>query len=104
MPLPAALPPLALKLGGYALTAAVAWSAARRVEMAGPRAAAREATLDEMPEGATLTRAQEDDRARLDLDARLRREFRLGPDGPGFAADLSAMARLRLKRLAARRG
>lgn len=93
------LPPLAMRLGGYALTAAAAWAAARRVSANGPRSEAREASLDRVPDGVDLTRSQEGDAARMDLDARLQRDLRLGENGPGIAADLSAMARLRVRRL-----
>ncbi|MGG7566394.1 hypothetical protein ACQ5SO_09565 [Rhodovulum sp. DZ06] len=100
MPLPvAALPPLALKLGGYALVAAAAWTAARKLPADAPRDAGREAALDGMPEGVRLTRASLGDDARMDADARLARVLRLGPNGPGVAAEFTGLARLRLRRL-----
>ena len=104
MPLPvAALTPVALKLGGYALVAAVAWTAARRVPAEGPRCDRREGALDDLPEGARLTRAQSGDDARMDADARLRRVVRLGAGGPGIAAEFAGHARLKLRRVRAGR-
>ena len=104
MPLPvAALTPVALKLGGYALVAAVAWGAARRVPAEGPRCARREGALDDLPEGARLTRASAGGDARLDADARLRRSVRLGAGGPGVAAEFAGQARLKLRLLRAGR-
>lgn len=99
MPLPLALPPLALKVGQFAIVAAVAWGASRRVHAAGPRAEARETALDGVEGGIDLTRASVPGAARMDLAAATRRSLRLGPDGPGLEADLSLLGRLRLRRI-----
>jgi hypothetical protein len=99
MPLPLALPPLALKAGQFALVAAVAWRAARHVHAAGPRAETREDALDTVEGGIDLTRAAVPGAARMDLAAATRRSFRLGADGPGIEADLSLLGRLRLRRI-----
>jgi hypothetical protein len=99
MPLPLALPPVALKVGQFALIAVMAWSAARHVHGAGPRAEAREAALDDVAPGAEFTRATVAGAARMDLAAATRRSLRLGAQGPGIEADLSLLARLRLRRI-----
>lgn len=99
MPLPLALPPMALKAGQFAFVAVMAWSAARHVHGAGPRAEAREAALDDVDAGVDFTRAAVPDAARMDLAAATRRSLRLGAQGPGVEADLSLLARLRLRRI-----
>lgn len=101
MPLPLALPPLAIKVGQFALVAVMAWSAARHVHGAGPRAEARERALDDVELGADFTRATVPGAARVDLAAATRRAVRLGRNGPGVEADLSLIARLRMRRLRA---
>jgi hypothetical protein len=103
MPLPFALTPIAFKAGQFALVAVAAWSAARHVHAAGPRAEAREAALDGVAEGIDLTRATAPGAARVDLGAATRRGLRFGARGPGVEADLSIIARLRLRRLHAGR-
>jgi hypothetical protein len=101
MPLPFAVPALAIKAGQFAVVAAVAWRAARHVHAAGPHAEAREAALDGVGAGFDLTRAAVPGAARMDMAAGMRRSLRLGPDGPGIEADLSLLARLRLRRIPA---
>lgn len=79
----------------YGAVAALAYAAAHRAR---PRRLhpAAEAVLDQMPEGATLGHAP----GQMNGTARWRRTIRLGAQGPGMEIDLSALARLRIRKTA----
>lgn len=89
------LAPIAGLILRYGAVAALAYAAASRAR---PRRLhpASEDALDQMPEGATLGHAP----GQLNGTARWRRNIRLGPDGPGIEIDLSALARLRIRKTA----
>ena len=57
---------------------------------------ATEAAMDQMPEGTTVGHAP----GQLNATGRWRRNIRLGPNGPGMEIDLSALARLRIRKTA----
>lgn len=77
----------------YGAVAALAYAAAARAR---PRRLhpATEDALDQMPEGATVGHAP----GQINSTARWRRTIRLGPQGPGMEIDLSALARLRIRK------
>ena len=108
MPLPAAFAPLAapwaMKTAAAAATGLALWQAARRARWSQTRAETAEAALDAVPEGAEWGWSVDHDRqtARADARAAWRGTLRWGAAGPGFAYDLSGLARARLARLPAR--
>jgi hypothetical protein len=94
-PMPVALAPLALtalRIGAAGLL--VAALAARRGRA--PLDEAREAALDDLPEGGSLT--LDPDARRMDAAGRWRRTLRLGADGPGLMLEAAALLRLRIRR------
>lgn len=98
MPLPlAVVAPIALRYGGVALAS---WAVARGVNTIrnataeGARSQAAEDALDQTPEGATLRREADQGNA----TARMKRVLRW-KDGSGVEIDISALARIRLRRL-----
>ncbi|MCC6007442.1 MAG: hypothetical protein JJU40_07175 [Rhodobacteraceae bacterium] len=95
MPLPAAAPIAATALK-YAAVAAAAWWAVRRLPQ-GRIDQRWEDALDGVDEGLTATTPR--DRDQVNLGGRLRRVVRMGTDGPGLEIDLTALARLRLRRI-----
>jgi hypothetical protein len=93
--MPVSLAPLvvaALRIG--AVGVAIAALAARRGRA--PLDAAREAALDDLPEGGSLTLDPE--ARRMDAAGRWRRTLRLGTGGPGFELEAAALGRLRIRR------
>jgi hypothetical protein len=52
--------------------------------------------MEQMPEGAAIGHAP----GQLNATGRWRRTIRLGPNGPGMEIDLSAIARLRIRKTA----
>ena len=92
MPLP--LAPIA----GFALrygAIAVATYAATRTIDRGFRDQRAEDALDELDEGVTLRR----DQGQTNATGRFRRVVRLGADGPGVEIDITALGRLRMRRV-----
>ncbi len=86
---------VALRYGAVAL---VAYVATRRGLIPRGRTDQRaEDAMDELPEGVTAHRA--DDRDQFNGAARFRRTVRVGTQGPGVEIDLSALGRLRLRRV-----
>jgi hypothetical protein len=93
MPLPLApLALTALRIGAVGLM--VAALAARRTRA--PLDAAREAALDDLPEGGSLS--VDPGSRRMDAAGRWRRTVRLGADGPGVELEAAALGRLRIRR------
>lgn len=84
----------ALRIGAVA---AVAYMAARRLQDA-PKDVWREHTLDEVGDGLDLSADRAEAERNLHAAGRFRRTVRLGA-GPGVEIDLSALARLRLRRV-----
>ena len=89
------LAPIAGALLRYGAVAALAYAAAARARPQCLHPATEDA-LDQMPEGATLGHAP----GQMNGTARWRRNIRLGPNGPGMEIDLSALARLRIRKTA----
>jgi hypothetical protein len=92
MPLP--LVPIAGVAVRYGLVALGTWVVARSIART-PRDQHAEDALDNVPEG--LTAGKHDDAARG--TARLKRTIRLGDDGPGVEIDLTALGRLKVRRV-----
>lgn len=108
MPLPAALallatPSGALKAASAAAAALALVQAARRARWSDARPDLAEAALDGVDDGVALGWSRDAQRARGDARAAWRGVLRWGEHGPGLAVDLSALARLRLAALPARR-
>ena len=98
MPLPLALPPLALALIKVAAGVAAGAAIAARGQKGPERVdATTEEVLDRLSDGLDVRLDRHNGRA--DGEMRLSRALRLGPDGPGIGLDFASMTRLRLKRL-----
>ncbi len=96
MPVPAALPPLAIyALRAAAVGAVIAYVARRREK--GPRDLYRESALNDAPEGLELDAERKPGEARMDAAGRYRRVIRLGRNGPGIEIDAAGLGRLRLR-------
>lgn len=87
--------PIAVAALRYGAVAAVAYAAARRARPHRVHPAA-EAALDDLPEGLDVGHAP----GRMTATARWNRRVWIGARGPGMEIDLSALARLRLRRIA----
>jgi hypothetical protein len=88
------LVPTALIAARYAAVGLAAY-AAYRAGVPSRRDQRTEDILDALPEGTTLHRDEDTTRGTL----RWKRIFRAGVDGPGVEVDLSALARLRVRRV-----
>ncbi|NKX44888.1 hypothetical protein [Roseicyclus persicicus] len=87
--------PIAAAALRYGVVAALAYAAARRArpQRIHPEA---EAAMELMPQGVTVGHAP----GQMNATGRVTRRLRLGPQGPGMEIDLSALARLRVRRTA----
>jgi hypothetical protein len=96
MPLPVApIAGLALRYGlRYGTVALATYALLRRAERL-PRSQRAEDALDQVDEGLALRR----DPDQASAAARLKRGIRLGAGGPGIEVDLSALGRLRFRRI-----
>lgn len=83
----------ALRYGGVAL---VAYTAARRIAPA-PTQQKNEDALDRVPEGIGASRAK--DRNQMNITSRWRRVVRMGTQGPGLEIDITALGRLKFRRV-----
>ena len=92
MPLP--LVPIAGIAVRYGLVAFSTWVMVRRIART-PRDQRAEDALDDLPEG--LTAGKHDDATRG--SARLKRTIRLGMNGPGVEIDVTALGRMKVKRV-----
>lgn len=96
MPLP--LAPVAAVALRYGTVALAAYALSRSVHTAAVRQADEDA-LDTVAEGLGVARPQ--GRSQVNAEARWRRTVRLGEDGPGLEVDLSALGRIRIRKVAA---
>lgn len=92
MPLPVA--PIAAIAVRYGIVALAAYAVARRTGSAHFDQRAEEA-MDDTNEGLNLRRGPDQANATY----RLKRDIRLGTDGPGVSIDMTALGRLRFKRI-----
>ena len=81
----------------YGVVALAAYVMARQAAGAGRTDQRAEDALDDLPEGISTHRPR--DREQINGTARLRRVIRFGPAGPGVEIDLTALGRLRMRRL-----
>lgn len=86
---------LALRYGAVALAA---YATARRIEH-GRRDQRAEDALDDTPEGLSLRHEVCPPESTTHITGRLHRTIRLGETGPGVEIDISALGRIRLRRL-----
>jgi hypothetical protein len=96
MPLPLApIATVAMRYGiRYGMVALTTYAIARSIDKS-PRDQRGEDALDDLPEGLAAARNGE----QANGSARLKRTFRVGPNGPGVEVDLSAIGRLKVKRV-----
>jgi hypothetical protein len=87
--------PIAVAALRYGAVAAIAYAAAQRARPGRIHPSA-EAAMEALPEGARVGHAP----GQLNATGRWRRAVRLGASGPGMEVDVSALARLRLRRIA----
>lgn len=97
MPLPAAIPPLAIAALRLGALAAVAVYASRARSQ--PKDAEHEWALDNLPEGVDAHPHRAEAERAVHGQGRLRRIIRLTPGGPGLEIDAAALARLRFRRV-----
>ncbi|HLS58353.1 MAG TPA: hypothetical protein VK022_01880 [Paracoccaceae bacterium] len=97
MPLPAAIPPLAIAALRLGALAAIAVYASRA--RSHPKDAEHEWTLDNLPEGIDARPHRAEAERAVHGQGRLRRVIRLTPGGPGLEIDAAALARLRVRRV-----
>ncbi|MEL6233223.1 MAG: hypothetical protein AAFR46_02330 [Pseudomonadota bacterium] len=98
MPAPLALTPAAITALRIGAVAALAIYAARR-RRGEARDALREATLDQVDEGLDLSTETSEGTARYNAAGNFRRTIRIGQSGPGVEIDMTALARLRMRRV-----
>jgi hypothetical protein len=94
MPLP--LAPIAATAARYGAVALVAYAATRRIERAQTRQETEDA-LDRVDEGLAANRPQ--DRSQINAQGRFRRIVRLTIGGPGLEIDMTALARLKFRKI-----
>lgn len=97
MPLPAAIPPLAIAALRIGALAAVAVYASRA--RSHPKDAGHEWALDNLPEGIDARPHRAEAERALHGQGRFRRVIRLTPGGPGLEIDAAGLARLRFRRV-----
>ena len=93
----APLAPLAVTALRVGVAAATVWYVSRRVS-ARPKHAWRERALDDTAEGLEVSTDRSEGEAAAHGAGRVTRTLRLG-DGPGIEIDISALGRVRLRRV-----
>lgn len=94
MPLP--LAPIAAFAIRYGSVALATYAVARRVQIQkGRRCQSAEDAHDKVPEGMSLHSEDE----QLNVTGRVKRVFRVGPNGPGYEVDATGFGRLRFRRV-----
>jgi hypothetical protein len=97
MPAPLALSPLAWTALRIGAVAALAYYAARAKSE--PKDVLRETVLDDLPEGVSAAPHRAEAEQGVHGAGRLKRTFRIGPNGPGVEVDAALLGRLRLRRV-----
>ena len=92
MPLP--LAPIAGIAIRYGMVAVTTYAVARSIART-PHDQRAEDALDDLPEGFTAGRGDK----QANGTARIKRTFRVGPNGPGIEVDLTALGRFRIRRV-----
>ncbi len=88
------LAPVAAIALRYGTVALATWAVARQIER-GRRDQRAEDAHDDVPEGVTLRK----DNEQLNATGRLKRVIRLGTSGPGIEFDASAFGRFRFRKV-----
>ncbi len=91
------LAPIALTAVRYGAVLAVSYYIVNRNKSL-PKVS-EEAAHEEVDEGISVRHHRSTEGAQANADARLKRTVRLGSDGPGLEIDLSALGRIRIKRI-----
>ncbi len=91
------LAPIAITAVRYGAVLAVAYYVANRSK--GLPKVSEEAAHEEVEEGVSVRHHRSAEGAQANADARFKRTVRLGENGPGFELDLSALGRVRFKRI-----
>ena len=92
MPLP--LAPVAAIALRYGVVAIAAYTVARKIER-GHFDQRADAAMDDVNEGLTVRRGNE----QFNTTARYHRTIRVGADGPGVEIDITALGRIRLRKI-----
>ena len=92
MPLP--LAPVAAIALRYGVVAIAAYTVARKIER-GHFDQRADAAMDDVNEGLTVRRENE----QFNTTARYHRTIRVGADGPGVEIDITALGRIRLRKI-----
>ena len=98
MPAPIALTPLAWTALRFGAMAAVALYASRAAGARESRADHAQ-VLDDLPEGLAAHPQRSEEEKAVHGHGRLRRTFRLRPNGPGLEVDAAGLGRVRFRRV-----
>lgn len=98
MPVPITLAPYAWTAIRLGAMAAITLYAARN-RSAEPRDPRHDQALDGVAEGMAASPHRGEAESGMNGEGRIRRTFRLGPNGPGIEVDAAALGRLRLRRV-----
>lgn len=90
------LAPIAFTALRYGAVVAVAYAAARRVNLSQTDQSVED-SLDKVAEGLAAHRRK--DAPQANGSARWKRTVRVGGDGPGFEIDVTALGRIKIKRV-----
>lgn len=91
------LAPIAVTALRIGTVAAVTYYVARRTR--GLPTVHEEAAHDDIDEGVSVRHHRGQDGSQANADARMKRSIRLGRNGPGLEIDLTALGRIRIKRI-----
>lgn len=91
------LAPIAVTAVRYGAVLAVAYYVANRSKSL-PKVS-EEAAHEDVEEGMSVRHHRSADGAQANADARVKRTIRLGENGPGVELDLTALGRIRIKRI-----
>lgn len=91
------LAPIAVTAVRYGTVLAVAYYVANRSKSL-PKVS-EEAAHEDVDEGVSVRHHRSADGAQANADARIKRTVRLGSNGPGVELDLTALGRIRIKRI-----
>lgn len=91
------LAPIAVTALRIGTVAAVTYYVARKGR--GLPSVKEEAAHEDVDEGISMRHHKGQDGVQANADARLKREVRFGPGGPGVEIDLSALGRFRIRRI-----
>ncbi len=94
----APLAPIVWTAARMGAVAAIAYYVKRRTSVQ-PKNIYRETAMNDTPDGVEVTAQRAEREANAHGSARLNRTFRLGPNGPGFEIDATALGRIRFRKI-----